>query len=290
MSVLSLRTGDASGRLRQLTRSTAGQEPTPPARFGLCCFPHIDAPSLTQQGDGSTNALGIPNLKKRIVVLRNRDKPLNRLDRGFDLSESRERGQRLGLYSGSPNWLQNREHVAFALLEVCCIDVTKRDDVSTSGVSGFDEVLKRCLEPSGIKLRNLQSALPPDAVSRNPTLRPAGNNSNNERGTRSNEGCHGDYGIKLHRRMVHDSMGRQVTNPQPTTHPGSHPVRLRPTHRGAVVVQGVKVERATVRTTLTPWAATARLCLGRRWSGWEPHDARPAPAGTRERCPVHPGV
>lgn len=27
------------------------------------------------------------------------------------------------------------------------------------------------------------------------------------------------------------------------------------------MVQGVKVERATVRTTLTPWAATARLCL-----------------------------
>lgn len=52
------------------------------------------------------------------------------------------------------------------------------------------------------------------------------------------------------------------------------------------MVQGVKVERATVRTTLTPWAATARLCLGRRWSGWEPHDARHAPAGTRERRPV----
>ncbi|GAX58714.1 hypothetical protein [Streptomyces olivochromogenes] len=28
------------------------------------------------------------------------------------------------------------------------------------------------------------------------------------------------------------------------------------------MVQGVKVERATVRTTLTPWAASARLCLG----------------------------
>lgn len=36
------------------------------------------------------------------------------------------------------------------------------------------------------------------------------------------------------------------------------------------MVQGVKVERATVRTTLTPWAATARLCLGRRRTGWEP--------------------
>ncbi len=27
------------------------------------------------------------------------------------------------------------------------------------------------------------------------------------------------------------------------------------------MVQGVKVQRATVRTTLTPWAATAGLCL-----------------------------
>lgn len=35
------------------------------------------------------------------------------------------------------------------------------------------------------------------------------------------------------------------------------------------MVQGVKVERATVRTTLTPWAASARLCLGRRWTGWQ---------------------
>lgn len=56
------------------------------------------------------------------------------------------------------------------------------------------------------------------------------------------------------------------------------------------MVQGVKVERATVRTTLTPWAATARLCLGRRWTGWEPHYAHDAPAGTRERRPSHPGV
>lgn len=47
------------------------------------------------------------------------------------------------------------------------------------------------------------------------------------------------------------------------------------------MVQGVKVERATVRTTLTPWATTARLCLGRRWSRWEPTTLttlRPAPA------------
>lgn len=79
-----------------------------------------------------------------------------------------------------------------------------------------------------------------------------------------------------------------VPHPQPTTYPSSHPVCLRPTHRGAVVVQGVKVERATVRTTLTPWAATAWLCLGRRWSGWEPHDAHHESAGTRERCHRHP--
>lgn len=35
------------------------------------------------------------------------------------------------------------------------------------------------------------------------------------------------------------------------------------------VVHGVRVERATVRTTWTPWAAPARLCLGRRCAGQE---------------------
>ncbi len=75
--------------------------------------------------------------------------------------------------------------------------------------------------------------------------------------------------------------------PGPTTHPSSHPVRLRPTHRGAVVVQGVKVERATVRTTLTPWAATARLCLGRRWSGWEPPRRSPR-SGRHSRAVPRP--
>ncbi len=57
-----------------------------------------------------------------------------------------------------------------------------------------------------------------------------------------------------------------------TAHPviSSHPVRRRSTHRGAGVVHGVQVERATVRTTWTPGAASARLCLGRRWTGWEP--------------------
>ncbi len=41
-----------------------------------------------------------------------------------------------------------------------------------------------------------------------------------------------------------------------------HPVCRRPTHCGAGVVPGVQVERATVRTTWTPGASSARLCLG----------------------------
>lgn len=53
------------------------------------------------------------------------------------------------------------------------------------------------------------------------------------------------------------------------TLPSSHPVRRRPTHRGAGVVHGVQVERATVRTTWTPWVASARLCLGQWRTGWE---------------------
>ncbi|MDF9817216.1 hypothetical protein M2266_006529 [Streptomyces sp. SPB162] len=71
--------------------------------------------------------------------------------------------------------------------------------------------------------------------------------------------------------------------------PGCHPVCRRPTLRGAGVVQGVKVERATVRTTLTPWAATARLCLGRRWTGWQ---LPPSPRTARGRRPGfrHPRV
>ncbi|WP_142151961.1 UTRA domain-containing protein [Streptomyces sp. SLBN-31] len=69
-----------------------------------------------------------------------------------------------------------------------------------------------------------------------------------------------------------------------TTYLCSHPVRRRPTHRGAGVVQGVQVERATVRTTWTPWAASARLCLGQRWSGWE----HPAHATTDPRSATAP--
>ncbi|MCI3153344.1 hypothetical protein ELQ39_16570 [Streptomyces sp. GB4-14] len=56
------------------------------------------------------------------------------------------------------------------------------------------------------------------------------------------------------------------------------------------MVQGVQVERATVRTTWTPWAASARLCLGRRWSGWEPPPDTPLRACRRPRCPLHPGA
>lgn len=40
------------------------------------------------------------------------------------------------------------------------------------------------------------------------------------------------------------------------------------------MAHGVQVERATVRTTWTPWATPARLCLGRRRTGWEPPRAR----------------
>ncbi|WRY82627.1 tyrosine-type recombinase/integrase [Streptomyces clavifer] len=57
---------------------------------------------------------------------------------------------------------------------------------------------------------------------------------------------------------------------QPTTHPGSHPVRLRSTHRGAVVVQGVKVEREprNVYRSFTRVAESAGLRVIRL------HDAR----------------
>jgi len=48
----------------------------------------------------------------------------------------------------------------------------------------------------------------------------------------------------------------------------SHPVCRRPTHRGAGQGQGDKVERPAGRTTLSPWPWSARLCLGRRWTGW----------------------
>jgi hypothetical protein len=50
------------------------------------------------------------------------------------------------------------------------------------------------------------------------------------------------------------------------------------------VVQGVKVERATVRTTLTPWAATARLARadGRR------DRSTPHPPKTNARSPAGP--
>jgi hypothetical protein len=55
------------------------------------------------------------------------------------------------------------------------------------------------------------------------------------------------------------------------------------------VVHGVQVERATVRTTWTPWAASARLCLGRRCAGWEPSthattDPQPGTAPPSSRC------
>jgi hypothetical protein len=77
--------------------------------------------------------------------------------------------------------------------------------------------------------------------------------------------------------------------PRPTAHPSSHPVRRRPTHRGAGVVHGVQVERATVRTTWTPWAASARLCLG-RWRTNESSPRTPLRTRGRIRRPLHPGA
>lgn len=51
---------------------------------------------------------------------------------------------------------------------------------------------------------------------------------------------------------------------------------------------GVKVERATVRTTLTPGAVPARLVLGRWQTGWEfpaPAIHGPAPANGAPSIP-----
>lgn len=63
--------------------------------------------------------------------------------------------------------------------------------------------------------------------------------------------------------------------PVPTTRPSFHPVRRRPTRRGAGVVQGGKVERATVRTTLTPWGASATALPESTLDGMEAPRARP---------------
>lgn len=98
---------------------------------------------------------------------------------------------------------------------------------------------------------------------------------------------------------------RLVHSPsQPTTHPSSHPVCRRPTRSGAGAGPGVQVERATVRTTWTPGPVSARLCLGRRQTGWEPTThattgrqthvepppsrSRSAPAGGMMSVPVSP--
>src|SRR4051812_48645593 len=49
------------------------------------------------------------------------------------------------------------------------------------------------------------------------------------------------------------------------------PSAVGPHSCGAGVVQGVKVERPAGRTTLTPWAATARLArVDGRWDGSPP--------------------
>jgi hypothetical protein len=96
------------------------------------------------------------------------------------------------------------------------------------------------------------------------------------RGSRRAPSSLGDHAPVSFRRV-----GQSLDLAQPTTLPSSHPVCRRPTHRGAGVVPGVQVERATVRTTWTPGAASARLCLGRRQTGWEP--SAPATHGRHSR-------
>jgi hypothetical protein len=62
----------------------------------------------------------------------------------------------------------------------------------------------------------------------------------------------------------------------------AHPIpsAVGPHSRGAGVVPGVQVERATVRTTWTPGAASARLVPGRWQAGWElPHHSHDEPEG-----------
>lgn len=89
---------------------------------------------------------------------------------------------------------------------------------------------------------------------------------------------------------MHSGRNVKQHGDQPTTLLSSHPVRRRPTHRGAGVVPGVQVERATVRTTWTPGAASARLRLGRRRTGWEPPPRTPSRTRSRRRRPLHPGA
>ncbi|NMI61290.1 site-specific integrase [Streptomyces sp. RLB3-17] len=86
--------------------------------------------------------------------------------------------------------------------------------------------------------------------------------------------------------MSDQSRFRSRSTSSTTTLPSSQPVCHRPTHRGAGVVHGVQVERATVRTTWTPWAASARLCLGRRQAGWEHPRARHCPPALANGAPA----
>ncbi len=79
----------------------------------------------------------------------------------------------------------------------------------------------------------------------------------------------GPAALRCGKTPVQGVPSRTRFSPRPTTLPSFHPVSRRPTHRGAGVVPGVQVERATVRTTWTPGAASARLCLGRWRTGWK---------------------
>jgi integrase len=54
------------------------------------------------------------------------------------------------------------------------------------------------------------------------------------------------------------------------------------------VVPGVQVVRTVARSTWTPGAASARLCLGRRWTGWAPRARHYGPA-VGDGAPSMPG-
>ncbi|CAM5726752.1 hypothetical protein SANTM175S_09241 [Streptomyces antimycoticus] len=72
--------------------------------------------------------------------------------------------------------------------------------------------------------------------------------------------------------------------PQPTTLPSSHPVAVVPHTVEQAWFRGVKVERATVRTTLTPLGRVCSALPGTTVTGWEP----PAHATTDLRAQTEP--
>ncbi len=96
---------------------------------------------------------------------------------------------------------------------------------------------------------------------------------------------------KERRRRPDDLHGAHRTDedqrPEQVPDPPCHPVRRRPTHRGAGLPLLDKLERPTGRTSLASRGRSARLCLGRRWSGWPPS---PKPERPRRRQPLQPSL